>query len=357
MPDASMTDSGHDEDSDALLRARKAEEEGDLSSAEEAYRQLVDADCPDSEAAYRLAHILSDRGDYGEAALFFEKAIEQGDLEYAPMDLATVLADELDRKGDAERLIKEALARGQRRGLVNLGVLRTKEGRFKEAEEALNQALSAHIPYAHLHMGKLLEAKGQIDEAVAEYLRCVDDELDGDAWKHPGWHLLELGRLDAAEAMFRRGVEAGDGKNYRYLGRVLHEMNRSEEAKRTFEEALANDQRDVLVEYGIMLRDTGRTEDAEQTLYEALQEGDSDAHLELAHLYRVANRADDAEREYQAAILAGDDDAFRPYGALLMERGELAKAQLQLERAVERGDEKAADDLRDLRKRLGAKTQ
>lgn len=338
---------------EVLGRALEAEEEGDLRFAEEGYRELVDAGYPDSQAAYRLAYILADRGEYDEAARLYEKAIEQGDDEYAPMELATILGGPLDRREDAERLIEGALQRGYGRGYVNLGALRTEEGRFDEAEEALRHALDARVPYAHLHMAKLLLAKGQEKAAVDEYLRCVDDELDPGAWRTVGAGLFNLGRLSEAEQMFRRGLQAGDPRNYKDVGGILRELGRTEEARELLEEALSEDQRDVLVEYGILLRDLGEHERAERVLCEALDEGDTDAHFELAELYEKTSRMKDAEREYRAAIAANDEEAHRAYAAMLTNAGRFGDAETQLKLAIESGDKDATRELAGLYERLG----
>lgn len=335
-----------------LAQALEAEEEGDLRRAEEGYRELVNVGYPDSQAAYRLAYILADRGEYEEAARLYEKSIEQGDDEYAPMELATILGRNLGRRDDAERLIEGALQRGYERGYVNLGALRTEEGRFDEAEEALRHALDAYVPYAHLHMAILLAAKGQKEEAVDEYLRCVDDELDPEVWRKVGAGLFDLGRLDEAEQMFRRGLEAGDLRNYKDAGGVLHELGRSDEARRLFEEALSRDRRDVLVEYGILLRDLGEHEHAERVLREALDEGDTDAHFELAELYEKTGRMEDAEREYRAAIAVDDEEAPGAYGRMLMGLGRFAEAEVQLKAAIELGEEEAVAGLQELHERM-----
>jgi tetratricopeptide (TPR) repeat protein len=321
--------------------------------AEAAFRAAVDADDEDDEAVYRLAEILEDRGNYEDAAKFYALAVERGDNEHAALDLAEILMSELDRVDEAVVLIEETLEQGNKRALVTLGAARRRQGHVSEAEDAFRRAIEvgAPGPYAHIHMASLLAEQGRREEALVEYRHASEADADDDDWLHIAWGMFELNQREEAERFSRRGLEAGDVRNYRLLGRLIHERGDSAQAARLFDEALVRGRRDVLVEYGILERDLGHVERAEQFLHEALKEGDDDAHIELARLLQRAGRYPEAELEYQAAISVEDNEAHRAYGQMLVDQGRIEQAGEQFRLAFEKGDEDAAAEIAALSER------
>jgi tetratricopeptide (TPR) repeat protein len=191
----------------------------------------------------------------------------------------------------------------------------------------------------------VLATRGRRAEALAEYRLASEADAADDDWLSIAWGMFELDQREEAERFSRRGLDAGDARNYRLLGRLIHERGDPAQAKRLFDQALKRGRRDVLVEYGILERDLGHAERAERLLREAIEDGDDDAHIELARLLHRAGRLPEAELEYQAAISAEDDEAHRAYGQLFVDQGRLEQAREQFRLAVKEGDEDAAKDI------------
>ena len=137
----------HDEDGNALFaKARTAEEQGDLSTAEQLYTRVMKLDRNDPVAPFNLGNVLRSMGRTIEVENAYRAAIK-ADPKYAPAWYN--LADVLDESG-----------------------------RAKEAIEALMRALDADPAYgdAMFNMGLLLQRLERHAEAAVMWRRYL--ELD-----------------------------------------------------------------------------------------------------------------------------------------------------------------------------------
>jgi Flp pilus assembly protein TadD len=105
------------------------------------------------------------------------------------------------------------------RAHANLGSVRFLQGRFVEAIEALEVALSLHAAYEH----------ARLNMARAQY------NLANASWRQ--------GQLNAAEAGYREAIrwDPGDANYHRALGLALVEQGRHEEAESVLRESLRLD--------------------------------------------------------------------------------------------------------------------
>ena len=91
------------------------------------------------DASIVLASVLVDQERIGDAATVLRTAMEAGSLD-AQVDLANLLSEELGDNEEAERLYRDAIAKGDRDAENNLGVLLRDLGRIDEAKVHLRRA-------------------------------------------------------------------------------------------------------------------------------------------------------------------------------------------------------------------------
>src|SRR5262249_41391288 len=88
---------------------------------------------------------------------------------------------------------------------------------------------------AHFQLGTCWQARGQLDEAMAEYRRAIDlDPKNGGPAHHQiGVCLQAIGRLDEATAEYRQAVELGPpgGLGHANLAEALLQGGRFAEAR------------------------------------------------------------------------------------------------------------------------------
>ncbi len=85
-------------------------------------------------------------------------------------------------------------------------------------------------PYAHNNLGNILDSRGQVDEAIAQYRKALEIKLDyEDAYLNLGNALAGRGQVDEAIAQYRRALEImpNDVDASRNLGIVLSERERT----------------------------------------------------------------------------------------------------------------------------------
>jgi putative thioredoxin len=140
--------------------ARSVEEAGDLATAEERYRQVLEDDPVNREAAVGLARILMDRGDLDEAERLVTKHRPDPEAEKALASIAVrrwadAPADGI--LGEAERLVASGDVSGGLAGLLQA---------VKEDRDAARDAMIT-----------VFTAVGDDDPIVQEYRRLLSAAL------------------------------------------------------------------------------------------------------------------------------------------------------------------------------------
>jgi tetratricopeptide (TPR) repeat protein len=187
--------------------------------------------------------------------------------------------------------------------------------------------------------------------AAAEHLislaeRSPDDTLAGSAAHNLAALLYELGRLDEAEAAWRRAEERGHINAAGNLGILFHQQDRLDEAEAAYRRA---DERDggahAAYNLGVLLKEQGRLDEAEAAWRRADEHDHEDAANDLGILLKEQGRLDEAEAAWHRADEHGNMNAAYNLGILLNERGRLDEAEAMLRRADERGNGAAANSL------------
>lgn len=161
------------------------------------------------------------RGEFGPAVEFLRKALDADDLAsgdrriaryYLTMTL-TESAERREEKGEIEEAVRE----------------------YVQAVD-----VSPRYPDVRLRYGTLLERTGRVDEAVEQYRKAVDiNPTYLDAWVAMGFALLRAGRLDDATDAFRSARDLKVARTVEPFESGIEAVRRSdpEGAERTFHEA------------------------------------------------------------------------------------------------------------------------
>ncbi len=153
-------------------------------------------------------------GTFEQAKDYFLKGLEQaqsGQLAQAESSFGIALA----------------LVPGRPSTLTNLGAVKLKLGKLREALELLQQAVQQQPGNLEAlgHASNALAELGRHDEALKYVDRALDiDAAQGPAWSMRGSLLKDLNRRDAAVASFQRAIELGaDEELHRYYIASLQE--------------------------------------------------------------------------------------------------------------------------------------
>ncbi|HWF36042.1 MAG TPA: tetratricopeptide repeat protein [Solirubrobacteraceae bacterium] len=286
---------------EALRRAARAHESGDVAGAEAAYRDAARAGS--LPASFQLGIILQSRGAHELAAAAYEPVAATGDVE-AALNLAILLAYELERPEDAIALFGAVAEKGDARGWLELGMLNAHLGRFTDAESVLRKALDDE-PRAQMALASVLSVMDRHEEALASYRAALAQGVEG-AWSGVAWELMRLDHLDSAEDAATRGVAAQDPGAGGVLGVVLRQLGRFEEAAAAFEAAVERGE-PAWLPYGDLLAGwEGREDEAEAAYAQAIKHGEADAGTALIKFLLDRGREDDVRK------LIADQLALRP---------------------------------------------
>jgi tetratricopeptide (TPR) repeat protein len=192
-------------------QALERHRQGDLSGAEQHYRQVLRMVPGNRDAQHMLAVAVAQQGRREEARELFERALSANPRDpLALTNYANVLR-ELGRHGAALEMLDRALAldprdpeRWNSRGLVLQSLTRFDEA-LQSVERAL--ALSPGHPGAMRNRGDLLQSLGHYRHALEAYDRMLEGiPNDAGVWCNRGISLRNLGKLDASSQSFERAT-------------------------------------------------------------------------------------------------------------------------------------------------------
>ena len=152
--------------------------------------------------------------------------------------------------GILDRIKKDNIRTGAILGyalLVILWIATRSQIRFwVDTEHLFRRALEVTGPnaVAHQGVGRALEAKGQLEDALKQYEEAVRlDPQFADAFANMGSVLIKLGDFDAAQEAFEKAIHFAPraGRNHSNLGAVLFRDKKYEEALDRLREAVRLD--------------------------------------------------------------------------------------------------------------------
>jgi predicted O-linked N-acetylglucosamine transferase (SPINDLY family) len=336
----------------ALDFARRHHQAGDLQTAENIYRQILQLD-PDNPEALHLLGVSAYQQQHYETArtLIRQALVRKPDFSDAHSNLGNVLR-ELGRLDEAEKSFRRAIDGNPRFTMAhyNLGNVLLSQERFKEADECFERAIISNprLAEAHINRGIALKELGRLKEAEKSYRKALTLKPDL-ALVHfnLGNVLLEMGCPDPAAACYQRALELAPGYTEARLnlGAVFRDLGRFEESAACYQQALADIPKnaEVLVNYGAVLRDQGKAAEAETCYRQALELAPDAAltHFNLGNALRDQGRLTEAVVNFQRALeLSPDSPAmYNNLGNTLRDLGKRDEALEVFRTALQRDPE------------------
>ncbi len=233
--------------------------------------------------------------------------------------------------------------------LINAGLTLFDASDFAEAYAFFEKAVEAATEEeqrsgALTFRANALDMLGRYDEAVASYEEVIAETPEWwEAHANLGICHARNGRMERAEAAFRRGLEDCPGSpeiRDELAAHLLAQGGDLQEALRLSEEAVALGRDEIrhlitLGEVRLALGDDGGAAEAYRAVL-ALDPENPDAHLELGILHERRGEAAEAEEHFIESLKAdpGDPRALYSYASLYYTADDLETAEEILERAV-----------------------
>ncbi|HEX4672135.1 MAG TPA: P-loop NTPase fold protein [Solirubrobacteraceae bacterium] len=150
----------------------------------------------------------------------------------------------------------------------------------EEREQNRRAALDRGEPEAAVRLGDFLIETGRSDEAQAVYRDGIA-RGDPDAAVRLGDLLLSRSDVTGAIENYRVGLERGDAEAGVKLGRLMQAQQNQEAAEHAYREALRRGDPEAGVLLGDLLRDAGRIDEARSVYSEGVSRGDPEAGARL----------------------------------------------------------------------------
>jgi predicted negative regulator of RcsB-dependent stress response len=269
------------------------------------YRHAADAWA--GYAAFRLAGLLTERGDLDGAEQMLRAGADAGDKS-AAQELAGLLA----RRGDLDELRARAGA-GDGAAAGRLADLLIQRGDLDGAEQILRSPADAGDLIAAWDLTRLLTQRGDLDGAE-QILRARVGAGDRHAALELARLLTDRGDLDQAIPLFAQAADAGDYYAAEDLADILtgEDLDGLQARADDGDPLAAGRLADLLIQRGDLDRLRARADD-----------GDSVAADRLADLLTERGDPDQAEQILRTAAAAGAGSAALRLAGLLTERGDL----------------------------------
>lgn len=296
----------------ALTAAAQAHERGDLDVAERGYRDALTL-APDLPDALQLLGVA--RHQKGESAEALELLARAKALAPRSPAVRTNLAGVLNavgRHAEAAEEFRGALALDPRDAAVwcNLGIALRALDRTADAAEALERAIEfapgdwkPRHELANLWLSQKDYAR--CEQAYRGYVALVPD--DAASLSNLAYAVQCQGRLDEAEALFNRAIDAAVGApELRHnLRQVMKQQGRVEEARASFRALLKENPKLWTAELGVAvgLLTRGATAEALATMQDLLDAFPDDANIwnDVALVLLNANKTLEAAEIFKRA--------------------------------------------------------
>jgi tetratricopeptide (TPR) repeat protein len=233
---------------DPVLRAQLASVQqaaGDLAGATTSARAAVELLPSSSEAWSQLGANLALQNQFDESATAFRRAFEWDRQDVFSMQNCAQALAKLDRRAEALRIYRQALAIKPRFGpaWLGLGQLLEQMGNQTEAEECYRKALANPVllPVELAKMARFCQGRRWFDAAATNYASAVMlSPLDAKLQLEAGQNLEALGRRPEAAKYYAEAVRQAPGMMLaRYLyGLNLGKAGKAAEAAEQFREAV-----------------------------------------------------------------------------------------------------------------------
>jgi protein O-mannosyl-transferase len=231
--------------------------------------------------------------------------------------------------------------------LLALGALTWKQCGMYASVETLWQTTLRRNPdcwLAHNNLGAVLQQKGKVDEAIAQYREALQIKPDyAEARLSLGTALLQKGRVDEAIIQCQKALQIRPDLEDACLdlGNAFLQKGSVDEAITEYQNALQINRGDAHARYnlGTALRQKGRVNEAIAQYQEALQikPDYAEACNNLGTALRQQGRVDEAITQFQRAlqIKPGLEEARNNLASAFLQKGSVAEAIAQYQLALQ----------------------
>jgi tetratricopeptide (TPR) repeat protein len=224
---------------------------------------------------------LSRHGWHTEAIDAYTQALPD-EPAIAHRNIGIVHFEDLDDPAGAEYHYRRAIAEGDAVSGRLLGEVLEDQDRPAEALEYLQAAASAGDPRALIPLGWAYRKLGRFEEAEQAYLSAYDMRLDEEAVYYLATTYSDQGKLDQAEATYRRALADGDKSVLLNLGDIVALRGDSHQAISLYRQAIAAGEKLAWNNLGVELEHIGKYGQARKAFSAGAQLGDALAAENLA---------------------------------------------------------------------------
>jgi protein O-GlcNAc transferase len=293
---------------------------GNLTQAEELYRQVLQTNPTHADAWAYLGAICQAQGRFADAEANFQQVVQlMPGHARAHNCLATVLVHQgkLDEAASSLEIARRCLPNNADIQ-NNLGTVLARLGRTAEAVDCFRQALrcKADFAQAHYNLGLALKKQSQAEEAIAEFREALRCQPGFAAAMHDMGHAqVDLGKLAEAESSYRQvlRLHPNYAEAHVNLGSTLQSLDRLDEAVVCFHKALKLNPNFAEAYYnlGNALQCLKRLEDAIAAYHEAVRLNPhyAEAHNNLGLVHSKLGQLDDAVACHRRALQLQPDVA------------------------------------------------
>ncbi|MBX7149032.1 tetratricopeptide repeat protein [bacterium] len=255
-----------------LEKAFALHKTGDFARAESLYQAILEKDPHNAQALFLLGTLQCQDRRFEESLTFLQMALQINpslDEAYNSLGNAYLGLNELDKAEEYYSKIALTDKKPNASALNNLGILREKQNRKKEASDFFAKAIRAYPLFldAHLNLAQNHAAQARFSEAqkvCREALKIFPDNFS--LW-------VQLGNIQKRASQFDKALES-----YQHalslnpqnilvlnnLGIVFKDLNHLEKSLECYEkiELIGEPTVEILFNKGITLKEMGRFEDA-----------------------------------------------------------------------------------------------
>jgi protein O-GlcNAc transferase len=217
---------------------------GDLATAEQLCRQLLQQGPPMPDAVYLLGIIALDVGRTQQAMELFQKTAQLAPDNAVFVNALGEISMTLNKKTEALACFQQALALRPtyERGHNNLGRLQHSSGNLSDAQKSFAEAVRLNPRYAiaHNNLGAVLQAQTQYESAAACFRQALSLKPDyPEAHFNLGTILQTQGDPAGAAGQFQRAIELRPtyAKAYFQLAQVQELLRQDYAALASYQEA------------------------------------------------------------------------------------------------------------------------
>ncbi len=333
--------------SQAIHRAARWHEQGELDKAERLYLAILAAQPRHFEALRRLGVLQHQRARPADALRYLSAALRVRPDDVATLSNLGLVHASSSRPEEALASFDKALA--LRPDLVgalnNRGVALRSLARSEEALASFDRALALEPDYAEAlnNRGNALRDLARSGEALASYDRALALKPNyAEAHANRGGALRDLGRPEEALASCGRALalEPDYVGALNIRGNALRDLDRFEEALASYDKALAlkPDFAEALANRGVALRSLDRVEEAlasyERAL--ALEPDRAEALNNRGNALRDLHRPEEALASFDRALALRPDfaEALSNRGNALLDLGRPEEALASCDKAL-----------------------